>query len=107
MIRNSFYLFQQGGNIEFVAKDFQQLDRGGAEAQVDLSSLSSGNLFRISQHPGEGSHYHMPAVSQCPKPEGPTKSGIFPFERHCMRRCEIGTFVWQFGLKRSSKMPVS
>ena len=61
MIRNSFYLFQQGGNIEFVAKDFQQLDRGGAEAQVDLSSLSSGNLFRISQHPGEGSHYHMPA----------------------------------------------
>ena len=79
MIRNSFYLFQQGGNIEFVAKDFQQLDRGGAEAQVDLSSLSSGNLFRISQHPGEGSHYHMQAVSQCPK--APTKSGIFPFRK--------------------------
>ena len=61
MIRNSFYLFQQGGNIEFVAKDFQQLDRGGTEAQVDLSPLSSGNLLGISQHPGEGSHYHMPA----------------------------------------------
>ena len=70
VIRNSFYLFQQGGNIEFVAKDFQQLDRGGAEAQVDLSSLSSGNLFRISQHPGEGSHYHTIASFTVPG-EGP------------------------------------
>ena len=33
-------------------QDFQQFNGRSTKAQVDLSSISSGNLLRISQHPG-------------------------------------------------------